>query len=78
MDRQYRPVRRALAATDLAVWLVEGVIRGANRQSIGVDEARTLPSLFPFELALATRDYRDRAGVEVHREGLDRDVVSLR
>jgi len=74
----YRPAPRSAPATDVAVWMVEGAMRGAGREGVGVDEARALPSLFPFNLDLRTRDFRDRAGVELHREGRDRDVVGVR
>jgi len=74
----YRPAPRAGVETDVAVWLVEGAMRGAGRQGVGVEEVRSLPGLFPFDLDLRTRDFRERAGVEVHREGRDRDVVGVR
>lgn len=63
---------------EVAAWLLEAALRGSGAGSIPLRQAGGLPALFPFRVELAMRDVRDQAGVEVHREGVDREVLTLR
>ena len=72
------PALLSVPSPDVAAWLLEAVLRGSGAVSIPLRQAGGIPALFPFQVELSIRDVRNHAGVEVHREGVDRDVLSLR
>jgi len=56
--------------------LLEGLLIHEDR-TVPVDQTSKHPAFFPFAVSLRAHDLRRSAGFEVHRQGLDVDVVGL-
>jgi hypothetical protein len=61
---------------ELATMLVEGLLIYCDNP-IPVNQAIRHPALFPFTVSLSTHEARKCPRLEVHREGLDQDIVYL-
>lgn len=72
------PESRSSPPPEVSAWLLEAALRGSGAGSIPLRQAGGLPALFPFHVELSMRDIRAQEGVEVHREGVDREVLTLR
>lgn len=62
----------------LASWVIEAVLVGADAESQVIAQVRKAPQLFPFDIKVSAHELRRAACLDVHREGLDGDVVMLR
>jgi hypothetical protein len=62
---------------ELALLLVEALLHHVGR-GLPMDQATGHHALFPFEVRLGAHEVRHSARLEVHRQGLDVDVVGLR
>lgn len=60
----------------LALILIEALLLHAGK-AISIRQFSDHPALFPFEVRLRSHDLRRSARFEVHRQGLDVDVVGL-
>ena len=60
----------------LADLLLEGLLKH-EAKAITVDQATRHPALFPFDISLRVHDLRQSPRFEIHRQGLDVDVVGL-
>lgn len=58
--------------------LVEGLLRGLEAHSLPTASLRAHPALFPFLLELSGSRTRAGARLDLHLEGVDREVVTLR
>lgn len=67
------PVRDSVAFV-----LVEGVLCGSGQVLLPAEVAINHPALFPFELSIRANELRNLPQFEVHRQGLDQDMVGLR
>jgi hypothetical protein len=72
------PVSRSTPPPEVAAWLLEAVLRGSGVGSLSLNGANGQTCLFPFQVELSPRDLREQPGVELHREGVDREVLTLR
>ena len=61
---------------DLQLWLVEA-LRGASAAGeIEAQQLLRLPESFPFTISVGLGDLRRSAGFNIHRQGLDMDMVA--
>ncbi|MFC1705445.1 hypothetical protein ACFL59_01325 [Planctomycetota bacterium] len=62
---------------ELGPWLAEAGLSNCERQARPLRSLLSSPELFPFSLRVSPRQLSTRRGVEVHRQGLDEDIVVL-
>ena len=67
---------RVAVSGELAGLLLEGLLINEGK-TIPVAQAATHPGLFPFTVSLNSHTLRHSSHFEVHRQGLDMDVVGL-
>jgi hypothetical protein len=71
-----REKERVAVSGELAGLLLEGLLINEGK-TIPVVQAATHPALFPFDVSLNSHGLRQSSQFEVHRQGLDMDVVGL-
>lgn len=64
-------------STEVGCWLVEALLVGSESRSLTVAGLSGQPALFPLHLRLRTGDLTRSRVLEVHREGLQHEVVEL-
>src|ERR1035441_6275444 len=64
--------------TDLQLWLLEAMLSASASEEIEAQQLLRLPELFPFALSVSVGDLRKHEGFNIHRQGLDMDMVSVR
>lgn len=64
--------------TDLQLWLLEAMLSANASDEIEAQQLLRLPELFPFSLTVGVGDLRKHEGFNIHRQGLDMDMVSVR
>ena len=69
--------RLTIAEPALAELLIESLLLAAEADELPAGRLRSPPALFPFALDLSTSELRRSPRFEVHRQGLDHDVVAL-
>ena len=69
--------RLPISGGDLAELLVESLLLAAEADELPLGRLRAPPALFPFALEVSTYELRRSPRFEVHRQGLDADVVAL-
>jgi hypothetical protein len=69
--------RRPVGPT-VGILLIEGLLIDAEESSIPVDQLVGHPALFPFRISVNAGHLRAAPQLQVHRHGLDTDVVELR
>ena len=72
-SRQQIPLPRTLE-----VLLVEAMLLASGQESNSFDQLAGHPALFPFRMTITPTDLRGATRLEVHRQGLDMDVVERR
>lgn len=71
--------RRLTAGTpELQLWLVEALLGANAADEIEAQQLLRLPESFPFALGISVNDLRRHEGFDIHRQGLDMDMVALR
>lgn len=63
---------------DLQLWLLEALLGASTAGEIEAQQLLRLPELFPFTITLNVGDLRRHEGFNIHRQGLDMDMVALR
>ena len=63
---------------DLQLWLLEALLGASAADEIEAQQFLRLPESFPFTLSIGLADLRRHEGFNIHRQGLDMDMVSLR
>lgn len=71
------PKRKQISA-QISVLLVEALLIDAEEQTIPLDHLVVHPAVFPFELSVNASHIRATSQLQLHRQGLDSDVVELR
>ena len=76
----YAPRRQQFTTRSLALesWLLAVVLTAHPAEEMLFSDLVRLPELFPFRLHLSSNDLRHLPRFEVHRQGLGRDMISLR
>lgn len=69
--------QRATRSKRLQIWLLKAAHTANGKELIEANELLTLPCLFPFKLSLSKADLRNSEDFEVHRQGLDMDMVEM-
>jgi len=72
-------VQKAKASTpDLQLWLLEALLGASDADEIEAQQLLRLPESFPFTINVGVADLRRHEGFNIHRQGLDMDMVALR
>jgi hypothetical protein len=66
------------AVTDLQLWLIEAMLAASASDEIEAQQLLRLPELFPFSVTVSVGDLRKHEGFNIHRQGLDMDMVGVR
>lgn len=66
------------SATELQLWLLEAMLAANASDEIEAHQLLRLPELFPFTLTVGLGDLRKNIGFNLHRQGLDMDMVAVR
>lgn len=65
------------SAPELQLWLLEALL-AASAAEIEAQQLLRLPEAFPFTLSIGVADLRKHESFNIHRQGLDMDMVALR
>ena len=63
---------------DLQLWLLEALLAASAADEIEAQQLLRLPESFPFTLSVGVTDLRKHEGFNIHRQGLDMDMVEVR
>jgi len=63
---------------DLQLWLMEALLSASAAEEIEAQQLLRLPESFPFTLSIGVADLRRYERFNIHRQGLDMDMVALR
>jgi hypothetical protein len=63
---------------ELQLWLLEALLSASNADEIEARQLLRLPETFPFQLNVGISDLRRHEAFDIHRQGLDMDMVALR
>ena len=63
---------------DLQLWLLEALLGASAADEIEAQQLLRLPESFPFTISVGVADLRRYEGFNIHRQGLDMDMVALR
>ena len=66
------------AVPDLQLWLLEAMLSASASEEIEAHQLLRLPECFPFSFTVTVGDLRKHAGFDIHRQGLDMDMVAVR
>ncbi len=69
--------KRNGAPPDLQLWLLEALLCAMKTTELEAQQLLRLPATFPFEISVGVRELRSCDRFEIHRQGLDMDMVSL-
>src|SRR5947209_5227533 len=71
--------RKMTASTpELQLWLLEAMLAASAADEIEAQQLLRLPESFPFTISVGVADLRRHEGFNIHRQGLDMDMVALR
>lgn len=70
--------RLSTTITDLQLWLLEAMLSASEADEIEAHQLFRLPELFPFTFTVTVSDLRKHEGFNIHRQGLDMDMVAIR
>jgi hypothetical protein len=63
---------------ELQLWLLEALLAASESDEIEAQQLLRLPESFPFTISVGVADLRRHEGFNIHRQGLDMDMVALR
>jgi len=63
---------------DLQLWLLDALLGASAADEIEAHQLLRLPESFPFTISVGVGDLRRYEGFNIHRQGLDMDMVALR
>lgn len=69
--------QRSTRSKRLQVWLLRAVHTAQNKELVEANELLTLPCMFPFKITAGKADLRGSKEFELHRQGLDMDMVEM-
>jgi hypothetical protein len=70
--------RMRSASPALQLWLLESLLAASSAAEIEAQQLLRLPEMFPFQLSIGIADVRRHDRFDVHRQGLDMDMVAVR
>lgn len=62
---------------DLQLWILDALLGASAADEIEAQQFLRLPALFPFTLSVGIADLRRYGGFNIHRQGLNMDIVAL-
>jgi hypothetical protein len=71
------PEKITTTAPELELWLLEVLLRASDADEIELQHLLRLPESFPFTFTVSAADVRKCDSFNIHRQGLDTDMVSL-
>lgn len=75
----FLPGQKMTASTpDLQLWLLEALLAASAADEIEAQQLLRRPEGFPFTISVGVADLRRYDGFNIHRQGLDMDMVALR
>jgi len=63
---------------DLQIWLIEALLMASVADEIEAQQLLRLPESFPFTISVGVTDLRKYEGFDIHRQGLDMDMIAIR
>jgi len=69
--------RMTTSVNDLQLWLLEALLRASAADEIEAQQLLRLPESFPFAFTASVSDLRRHKGFNIHRQGLDTEMVAL-
>ena len=63
---------------DLQLWLLESLLAASSANEIEAQQLLRLPESFPFSFTVGITEIRKHQGFDIHRQGLDMDMVAVR
>lgn len=63
---------------ELQLWLLEALLAASAADEIEAQQLLRLPESFPFTISVGVADLRRYEGFNIHRQGLDMDMVAIR
>jgi hypothetical protein len=63
---------------DVELWLLEAMLSASNSNEIEAHQLLKLPESFPFSFTISMADLRRHEGLNIYRQGLNMDMVSVR
>lgn len=63
---------------ELEIWLLEALLAANSADEVEAQQLLRLPESFPFALTIGMPELRGYQGFNIHRQGLDMDMVALR
>lgn len=74
----FLPARKQQASlTELELWLMEAWLQSSSADEIEAQQLLRLPGMFPFTINAGVGDLRRHFRFDLHRQGLDMDMVAL-
>lgn len=70
--------RTAASVPDVQLWLLDALLAASDADEIEAQQLLRLPESFPFSISLGVADLRRYEGFDIHRQGLDMDMVARR
>lgn len=70
--------KMAASIPELQLWLLEALLTASSADEIEAQQLLRLPETFPFQLDVGVADLRKHEGFDIHRQGLDMDMVAIR
>ncbi len=65
------------SAPELQLWLLEALLAASAADEIEAQQLLRLPESFPFTLTIGVGDLRRHQGFNIHRQGLDMEMVAV-
>ena len=62
---------------NLQTWLLEALLGAGAAGEVEAQQLLRLPEAFPFTISVGVGDLRRHGGFDIHRQGLDMDMVAL-
>lgn len=66
------------SAPELQIWLLEALLGASAADEVEAQQLLRLPEAFPFAIKVGVADLRAHERFNIHRQGLDMDMVALR
>lgn len=66
------------ASANLQLWLLQAAFTANGAEEIEASQLLAAPELFPFRITVRPGDLRSSERFEIHRQGIDMDIVALR
>jgi hypothetical protein len=70
--------KQRTASSSLQLWLLEALLSASFADEVEAQQLLRLPEAFPFQLTVAVNDLRRYDGFDIHRQGLDMEMVAGR